>query len=438
MYCEIFAKIILAKTMAGGVLQMSKMVIQGGTKLSGSVSVHGAKNAVLPILAATLLTRDVSIIKNCPDLLDVRNTIEILSHLGAKVARKGDTLTIDTKNADGTHIPEALMRKMRSSIIFMGAILARNGYAKISAPGGCELGPRPIDLHIKALKDLKADITEAHGYIICKGDNLSSGNIYLKFPSVGATENIMLAACLNAGKTVISNVAKEPEICDLADFLNKMGAKISGAGSSEIEIEGVSQLTGSTHSVMPDRIVAATYLCAAAATGSNITLKNVVSDHISSAIHILHDMGCIIETTPSSVHIVSPKKLIAPEEIKTMPYPGFPTDMQSQFLSALTLAEGTSIITENIFESRFRHAEELNRMGADIKIVGRSAIIKGIDKLSAANVTAHDLRGAAALVIAALSADGKTVIDEIDYLDRGYENFAENLNKLGAKIYRTY
>lgn len=415
---------------------MSKMIIHGGNKLCGTASVHGAKNAVLPILAATLLTRDVCTITNCPDLKDVQHTVEILTHLGAKVTRTGNTLIIDTKNANGTHIPEELMRKMRSSIIFMGAIVAANGYAKISAPGGCELGPRPIDLHIKALKDLNADITESHGYIICKADKLKASRIYLKFPSVGATENIMLAACLTPGETVISNVAKEPEICDLADFLNSMGAEITGAGSSEIHIIGKASLKGSTHKVMPDRIVAATFLCCVAATGGEITVENVISDHLSSAVDIFKDIGCTVNVTPRSVYLKAEEALIAPEEIKTMPYPGFPTDMQSQFLSLLTKAKGTSIITENIFQSRFRHTEELKRMGADITVVGRSAIVKGVTSLSSASVTAHDLRGAAALVIAALSANGKTEINDIDYLDRGYENFDEQLLRLGANIKR--
>lgn len=413
---------------------MSKIKITGGLRLEGSVSVHGAKNAVLPILAATVLAKGVSVIKNCPNLTDVQNTVEILRFLGATVERNGNALTVDTTNADGVHIPEELMRKMRSSIIFMGAIIARNRRAKISAPGGCELGPRPIDLHIKALKELGVDIKESHGYIFCNADNLKSNRIFLKFPSVGATENLMLAACLNTGKTVISNAAKEPEISDLAKFLNSMGAKIEGFGSSEITITGVDTLKSSPHTVMPDRIVASTYLCCAAATGGEITVNNVISEHLSSVIDVLKDAGCTVLTAPNSVYLNAPKRLKAPAEIKTMPYPGFPTDAQSLFLSLLAAASGTSIITENIFESRFRHAEELNRMGADITIVGRSAVIKGVSSLSAANVTAHDLRGAAALVVAALSAPGETVIDNMGYLDRGYENFYENLSALGAKL----
>lgn len=417
---------------------MSSMIISGGRRLSGSVCVHGAKNAVLPILAATLLTKNISVIKNCPNLSDVRHTIEILEFLGAKVSRKGDTLTIDTQNADGTHIPDSLMLKMRSSVIFMGAILARNGCAKISAPGGCELGPRPIDLHIKALKELGASIKEKHGYIMCSAKKLTGNTIYLKFPSVGATENVMLAASLASGETIISNAAKEPEICDLAEFLNAMGANVSGAGSSEIRIIGKNELSGSTHSVLPDRIVAATYLCCAASTGSEILVNGIIPEQISSAVSILRDMGCDIKAEKNSVYISAPKVLIAPEEIKTMPYPGFPTDVQSQFLSVLAKAKGTSIITENIFESRFRHTEELNKMGANITLAGRSAIVKGVPALWGAKVSAHDLRGAASLIIAALSAEGETEIENIDYLDRGYEDFMENLNSLGACIKRIY
>lgn len=417
---------------------MSSMIISGGKRLSGSVCVHGAKNAVLPILAATLLTKDVSVIKNCPDLSDVRHTIEILEFLGAKVKRAGDTLTIDTKNADGTHIPDSLMQKMRSSVIFMGAILARNGSAKISAPGGCELGPRPIDLHIKALKELGATIKEKHGYIFCSAKKLTGNTIFLKFPSVGATENIMLAASLSFGETIISNAAKEPEICDLACFLNSMGASVTGAGSSEIHIIGKKELSKSTHTVLPDRIVAASYLCAAAATGREVNVCGVIPEQLSFSASILRDMGCSIKTTKDSVCINAPEALIAPEEIKTMPYPGFPTDIQSQLMAVLLKAEGTSIITENIFESRFRHAEEFNKMGANITITGRSAVIKGVPVLWGAKVSAHDLRGAAALIIAALSAEGETEIKNIDYLDRGYEDFAENLVLLGADIKRIY
>ena len=416
---------------------MSKTVIEGGARLAGEISVHGAKNAVLPILAATILTDGISEIKNCPELTDVRHTVEILRFLGARVTREGDTLTVDARGADGSHIPESLMRKMRSSIIFMGAIIARNGRAKISAPGGCELGPRPIDLHTKALKELGVGIEEKHGYIICDG-KAHGGEIYLKFPSVGATENIMLASCLAEGETVISNVAKEPEISDLQKFLNEMGAEVSGAGTSEIRIKGAKGLHGAKHSVLPDRIVATTYLCCAAATGSEITVKSVVPEHLSASVNCLRDCGCEISTGADFVHIKAPQRLKAAAEITTMPYPGFPTDVQSQFLSMLTVADGTSVITENIFDSRFKHTDELIRMGADVTIHGRTAVVKGAAGLSGANVTAYDLRGAAALVIAGLCAEGKTTINDIDYMDRGYESFEENLRRLGAKIKREH
>lgn len=415
---------------------MSKIIIEGGQALSGSVAVHGAKNAVLPILAATVLNQGINIIHNCPDLKDVRITIEILEYLGAKVTREGDTLYIDTSGELGSHIPEKLMRQLRSSIIFMGAIVARNKMAKISAPGGCELGPRPIDLHIKALKDLGVIISETHGYIICDGDNTKGCHIHLSFPSVGATENIMLAACLCEGETVISNVAKEPEITDLANFLNVMGAKVKGAGSSSIRIRGVTSLKPAEYTVMPDRIVATTFLCCAAASGGEVIITDVVPEHISASLSCLKDSGCKIQIFKDSIWLKAPKKLQAIDYIKTMPYPGFPTDAQSLFLSLMCIADGTSMITETIFESRFKHVEELVRMGADIKVDGRVAVIKGVRALSGAMVSAADLRGGAALVVAALCAEGITEIDHVEYIDRGYENFEDNLKQLGANIKR--
>ena len=415
---------------------MGKIIVRGNIPLRGSVRIHGAKNAVLPILAATVMAGGVHIIHNCPDFSDVSTTIEILKSLGAEVKREHQTLIVDTTNANGSLIPEHLMRKLRSSVIFMGAVLARRREAKISTPGGCELGPRPIDLHLKALAQLGADIREEHGYLICKAEHLLGRSIHLDFPSVGATENLLLAAAMADGETIISNAAKEPEIEDLASFLNNMGAEIYGAGTSTIKIVGKQHLTPGEYTVMPDRIVAATYLCAAAATGGRVTVTHMRPQQISAILSILSDCGCVISTTEDTVSLKAPKRLVAPGAIKTMPYPGFPTDAQSLLLAMLCCAQGTSIITETIFESRFKPVPELCRMGAKINVDGRVAVICGVESLSGAQISAADLRGGAALVIAALSAEGTTEINTPEFIDRGYENFEKNLAQLGADIKR--
>ena len=415
---------------------MSRILIEGGTPLSGAIDIQGAKNAVLPILAATVLNEGVNVLHNCPDLRDVDITLDILRYLGAKAERNGNTLTIDTRGQLGNHIPEKLMRQLRSSIVFMGAILARNKYAKISAPGGCELGPRPIDLHMKALRELGVKIKETHGYILCNGLEMQGKELHLSFPSVGATENIMLAAALAEGKTVIENAAVEPEIEDLASFLNQMGAKISGAGSSRIEIEGVSELRPTEYRVMPDRIVATTYLCCAAVTGGTVELRRVRPEHLSATLACLRECGCEVASGHDWVKLRAPQRLRAISEITTMPYPGFPTDAQSMFLAMLCTAEGTSIIKETIFESRFKIAEELVRMGADVTVDGRMAVIRGTPKLSGAIVSAADLRGGAALAVAALAAEGVTELENPHYIDRGYENLTETLALLGANVRR--
>ncbi len=415
---------------------MGKIIVKGKVPLQGSVRIHGAKNAVLPILAATVMVGGVHIIHNCPDFSDVSITMEILKSLGAKTTRNGDTLIVDTTHATGSFIPEHLMRKLRSSVIFMGAVLARSREAKISTPGGCELGPRPIDLHLKVLAQLGADIKEEHGYLICKAEHLSGKSIHLDFPSVGATENLLLAAAMADGETVISNAAKEPEIEDLALFLNNMGAHVFGAGTSTIRVVGNNELTPGEHRVMPDRIVAATYLCAAAATGGSVTVTQMRPEQISAVLSVLTDCGCKISSTEDSVFLQAPKQLIAPGSIKTMPYPGFPTDAQSLVLAMLCCAQGTSIITETIFESRFKPVSELCRMGAKISVDGRVAVVCGVEALSGTQVAAADLRGGAALVIAALSAEGTTQINTPEFIDRGYEHFEENLARLGADIKR--
>ncbi|MBE7036099.1 MAG: UDP-N-acetylglucosamine 1-carboxyvinyltransferase [Ruminococcaceae bacterium] len=416
---------------------MSKLIIRGGTPIRGKLAVHGAKNAVLPILAASVLCDNgVNVIHNCPNLRDVTITVEILRYLGVRVIRTGNTITIDARKGIHGHIPQYLMQELRSSIIFMGAIAARNHKAKISMPGGCELGPRPIDLHIKALRELGCDIKEKTDYLYVNSRHLKSAALTLPFPSVGATENIMLAACRADGMTVVENVAKEPEIVDLANFLNAMGAKIRGAGTSRIEIEGVKHLHAADYTIMPDRIAAITYLCCAAATGGSIELTHTVPEHLETALSLLAQCGCRIEARDSTVYLQAPKRLSAPSEIVTAPYPGFPTDAQSLFLALLTLADGTSVIRETIFESRFRPAAELAKMGASIALCQNCATVTGVATLQGAPVAATDLRGGAALVIAALAANGTTEIDNVCYIDRGYESLTENLTLLGADIKR--
>ena len=415
---------------------LDKITVNGGIPLSGTVSVHGAKNAVLPILAATVVAGGVHTIHNCPGLSDVETTVEILECLGAKVRREGHTLFVDTTGKIGNCIPEYLMRKLRSSVVFMGAVLARNKRVKISAPGGCELGPRPIDLHLKALAQLGAEIREEHGYLYVCAENLCGRPIHLDFPSVGATENIMLAAVTAEGITEITNAAREPEIADLQNLLCNMGADVTGAGTSVIRIRGKQRLQSAEYTVMPDRIVASTYLCAAAATGGSITVTDMCPEHIHAVLSVLSDCGCCISTDKTSVHLTAPERLKSPGAVRTMPYPGFPTDAQSLLLAVLCCAEGTTILTEAIFESRFKPVPELCRMGADIRVDGRMAVICGTKTLSGAEVKASDLRGGAALVIAALAAEGTTVIDAPQYIDRGYEALEENLTALGADIKR--
>jgi len=415
---------------------MSKIVIEGGMKLDGEIDVQGAKNSVLPILAATVLNGDKNIIHNCPSLRDVDMTIKVLRMLGCKADIEGNTIIIDSSTLNDCRIDEELMRQMRSSIVFLGAITAKVGKAVVSMPGGCEIGARPIDLHLNALKRLGVDVTENHGYIYCNTCGIKGARIHLDFPSVGATENIMLAAVLGEGSTVITNAAREPEIIDLQDFLNKCGGKVSGAGTGVIRIEGVKKLHGVEHSIIPDRIAAATYLAAGAATGGVITVNKVNPGHMNAMIHILSNMGNEIIEEQSRITLKAPEKLKSFGAVKTMPYPGFPTDIQSPFMTLASIADGTSIITETIFENRFRNAEELSRMGANIKIDGRCAIISGIKRLSGANVVAGELRGGASLIIAGLNACGITSIDKCEYIDRGYESIEKNLSRCGAKIYR--
>ena len=415
---------------------MSKLIIEGERPLYGSVRIHGAKNSVLPILAAAVLCGGTSVIENCPDITDVRVSLDILKQLGCGVSFADNVAVIDSSGAASSFISEQLMRKMRSTVIFAGALIGRNKKATVSYPGGCNLGSRPIGLHLDAFRKLGVTVTEKHGYVYCAADKIVGADIFLDTPSVGATENIMLAATVSEGVTTVLNAACEPEIVDLQNFLNKTGAKISGGGTSTIKIEGVKSLNGAVHSVIPDRIVAASYLIAAAATGGNVTVMNTETEHIIPVISVLEDCGCHIEYKPNTVNIKSNGSIKAVGSLRTLPYPGFPTDAQSPMSALLSVADGTSIVTETLFDSRFDYTAELNRMGADIRIEGASAIIKGVRRLSGAKVTAPDLRGAAALVIAGLRADGITEIHGIHHLDRGYQGFETGLAGLGARIRR--
>ena len=420
----------------GGVLSLSSLLIEGGKRLDGEITVQGAKNAVLPILAATVLNGGKNIVYNCPDLSDVSSTVEVLENLGCSVIRHGNILEVDSSGMSSFTIPDSLMRKMRSSIIFLGAIIARCGQARVSMPGGCEIGQRPIDLHLKALRALGIEITESHGYINCKADKITGADIHLDFPSVGATENILLAACMADGVTTLENAAREPEIVDLQNFLNRMGAKISGGGGSVIRIEGVTRLYGVEHTIMPDRIVAGTYLVCAAASRGQMVLNGAVCSHMSAILNLLSDMGCKIYREKSRIALRCDRRPLAAACVKTMPYPGFPTDIQSPFMALATLAEGTSVFIENIFENRFQHVDELIRMGADIRIDGRCAVVIGTGTLTGAHVVAKELRGGAALVAAALAADGTTVIDNVKFIDRGYDHIEKQLALCGASIKR--
>lgn len=415
---------------------MSKLVIEGGTPVCGEICVQGAKNAVLPILAAAILSEGECVIHNCPRLRDVEKTDLVLKGLGCRVRREGSTVTVNSDGLCGCQISESLMREMRSSIIFLGAIVSRCSEAVVSMPGGCPIGLRPIDLHLKALRELGVEITENHGYIHCFAGKIKGAHIHLDFPSVGATENIMLAAVRGEGVTTVTNAAREPEIVDLERFLNAMGARISGAGGSVIHIEGVERLHGAEFCIMPDRIVAATYLAAAAATRGEICLKDVKPNDMVAIIKVLESMGAQLKIGENEIVERVSGRLRNVNVIRTMPYPGFPTDIQSPFMALSSLADGTGVFIETIFENRFQHVDELVRMGADIKVDGRSAVVRGVKRLQGANVVARELRGGAALVVAALAADGVSEITGTEYIDRGYENIEKYLLDCNAKILR--
>jgi len=413
--------------------------ILGGKRLSGQLEVYGAKNAVLPMLAAAVLNKNTSVIHNCPEISDTFMAIKILEGIGAKVKVENGSVIIDSSAIDNCEVPEKYVREMRSSIIFLGSMLARCGKVKISYPGGCELGARPIDLHLKGMRALGAKITEDGGFIFAEAAKLVGARIDLDFPSVGATENIMLAAVLAEGQTIISNAAKEPEIADLQNFLRAMGAKVSGAGSDVIIVNGVTinDLHDATYSVMPDRIVAGTYLCAAAITGGELLLTNIIPEHIQPIISKLTETDCKIHMEGSQVYLTAPKRLKAIERIRTHPHPGFPTDMQPQLMALLSKAWGVSIVEEMLFESRNKHVPELNRMGADITLLsdGVTSLINGPNELRGASVECKDLRGGAALIIAGIGARGRTIVKNSGYVERGYVRIEEDLRKLGADIW---
>lgn len=416
---------------------MDKIIVRGGKRLNGTVKVEGAKNAVLPVIAATLLASDgKSIIKSVPTLSDVYTINEVLRFLNADVSFANNEVTVDASKELSVEAPFEYVRKMRASVLVMGSLLARNGHARVALPGGCAIGSRPIDQHLKGFEAMGAKVQVGNGFIEASvEDRLQGAKIYLDFPSVGATENIMMAATLAKGTTIIENVAKEPEIVDLANFLNAMGAKVKGAGTGTLHIEGVDKLYGAEHTIIPDRIEAGTFLVAAAITGGNVLVQGAVPEHLSSLIAKMEEMGVVFKEEEDGLRVISAENLKA-VDIKTMPHPGFPTDMQSQMMALLLRAQGTSMITETVFENRFMHVEEFRRMNGDVKIEGRSVIMNGPTNLQGAEVAATDLRAAAALILSGLVAEGITRVTELKHLDRGYVNFHQKLAAIGADIER--
>jgi UDP-N-acetylglucosamine 1-carboxyvinyltransferase len=416
---------------------MEKIIVRGGRKLNGTVRVEGAKNAVLPVIAASILASEgKSVITDVPVLADVYTINEVLRNMNADVHFENNTITVDAAQPLMTEAPFEYVRKMRASVLVLGPLLARYGHAKVAMPGGCAIGSRPIDLHLKGFEAMGAEVHVGNGFVEVKADGrLKGAKIYLDMPSVGATENIIMAAALAEGRTVLENCAKEPEIVDLANYLNKMGARIVGAGTETIRIDGVDKLYGAEHAVIPDRVEAGTFMVAAAITGGSILIENAVSEHLRSVISKLEEMNVSVEEENGGLRVSGPEKLVS-TDIKTLPHPGFPTDMQSQMMSLMLCANGTSVITETVFENRFMHVEEFRRMNAKMKIEGRSVIIEGPCDLQGAEVAATDLRAAAALILSGLCADGETRVTELKHLDRGYVDLAGKLASLGADIER--
>ncbi|HRH82233.1 MAG TPA: UDP-N-acetylglucosamine 1-carboxyvinyltransferase [Thiobacillaceae bacterium] len=418
---------------------MDRLVIAGGRRLEGEVAVSGAKNAALPILCAALLTREPLILSNVPRLNDICTMLRLLEQMGVKSERDGHRVSLDASDLNNPVAPYELVKTMRASVLVLGPLVARHGEAQVSLPGGCAIGARPVDQHIKGLQSMGAEVGVDHGYVNARAGRLRGARIFTDMVTVTGTENLMMAACLADGETVIENAAREPEVVDLAQCLVSMGAQISGAGTDLIRIRGVERLHGAEHRVMPDRIETGTFLCAAAVTGGDVRLTGTSTGYLDAVVDKLMDAGCDIvgEKTPSfeAIRIRAPHRLQA-VSIRTAPYPAFPTDMQAQFMAINTVAEGTAIIRETIFENRFMHAVELQRLGADIRIDGNTAVVKGVDRLQGATVMATDLRASASLVIAGLVADGETTVDRIYHLDRGYERIEEKMNALGARIRR--
>ena len=415
---------------------MEKLFIQGGRRLSGTVKISGAKNAVLPVIAASLLASTPSVIEEIPDLDDVKTITEVLQYLGLNTRREPGRLFIDSTGIKSCEASYELVRKMRASFLVMGPLLSRFQEARISQPGGCAIGTRPIDLHLKGFEALGAEIIQGHGFIEARAPKgLQGAKVYLDFPSVGATENIMMAASLAHGRTIIENAAQEPEIVDLANYLNAMGANVRGAGTNAIRIEGVEKLVGTTYAVIPDRVEAGTYMVAAAITGGDVLLKNVLYEHLKPLIAKLKEAGVAIEQDVDQMRVTAGGSLRA-VDIKTLPYPGFPTDMQAQFMALMSVAEGNCTVSETVFENRFMHVDELKRMGANIRVDGRVAMLDGVKKLTGCPVTATDLRAGAALVLAGLAAEGRTEIGAVYHIDRGYDRLVDKLQGLGADISR--
>lgn len=415
---------------------MDCLKINGGRKLYGEIRVNSAKNAVLPIIAASILSQEQIIIKDVPDIVDVDKMLNILVAMGGSIRKEEDTRIINNNPLSNFEIPGAMAKEIRSSIFMLGPLLAKYKKARVAYPGGCDIGSRPIDLHLSGLKELNVKIEENYGFIDCDGSKMKSGLIHLDFPSVGATENIMMAAVFLKGETVILNSAKEPEIVDLANFINKMGGKIKGAGTSTVRITGVKKLKGVEYSCIPDRIIAGTYLIAGCMAGGKIRLTNVNYEHIFALITKIRNSGCKIEYDSDNIYLESNFRPIACPSIETSPYPGFATDLQAQMLAQQTISDGISVITENLFETRFKHVPELIKMGAKVVVRDRMAIIRGVPTLYGAEVVAHDLRGGAALILAGLSAKGTTIVQGAHFVDRGYDNIEEKFNMLGADISR--